>query len=377
MFSDPSGSLAHRRWQQKIEQTLTASEHTAHLDVFYRPDSVAAMHGKRIAVAAEGELARICAQLEVANDVRYTLFLFDDGKDLAEKTGVSDTGGFSTYRTSCLIYGDGPARIHEMVHLVAAAKIPGKARNMFPVEGLANALLDAVPNWDVHAIAKHYRATGRLPRLTEMTEATDFYAWLGKQGNLNVYDIAGSWMRFLLDTQGVAKTKRFYGGETAEKAFDASLEILEKSWHAALEAYEPPPEIAFRVAVSDGRSPERQTGVEGQPFVCNIDFRLQKPLEKTTGGDSFLVNSLTTQFDEAVGKLPKTDSVAVNYRWMKDGKKIEHADGPRLALDHLTAADAGTYIAFVAIQQRESELLPVAAQVILLTVVRKSEVGEP
>jgi hypothetical protein len=114
-------------------------------------------------------------------------------------------------------------------------------------------------------VTAFYRERGELPPLAELVGAQDFYAWLGAHPGFNAYDVAGSWFRFLLDTFGAAKTRRYYAGVPAREAFGADLEALEKRWHAHLDGVELRPglqklleERADGPYASLKRSPEAQ-----------------------------------------------------------------------------------------------------------------------
>src|SRR4030095_12870051 len=89
----------------------------------------------------------------------------------------------------------------------------------------------------VDAVAAFYRRRQQLPSMTELHGVSDFYAWLGAHPGFNGYDVAGSWMRFLLDTQGAKKVRRYSRGVAAKEAFGKSVEDLEKLWHARLDAF--------------------------------------------------------------------------------------------------------------------------------------------
>ncbi|MCZ6596845.1 MAG: hypothetical protein O7B99_04330, partial [Planctomycetota bacterium] len=76
----------------------------------------------------------------------------------------------------------------------------------------------------------------------EMTDG-DFYAWIGRNPNLGHYDIAGSWMLFLLKEYGAKKVDRYYKGLSARKAFGKREQALEKAWHAFLDDFPLRPEV--------------------------------------------------------------------------------------------------------------------------------------
>lgn len=240
-----------------VDATLTGLYRTDHFDVRYRPGSRAGASAERTGAVAERDLDRICRQLDVKNDTRYVLFLFDDVADICAVTRTTGHGGFSADDASYVAYAEDQTRAHELVHIVAKAKLPrtgDEPRSLFFAEGIANALLEHVHGVHVHAVAKWYRKAGRLPRIAEMTTTPDFYEWLRAHPGLNAYDVAASWMRFLLDAHGVAKVRQYYGGKPAKAAFGSDLETIEKAWLAALDRYELRPEVDALLKLRHGES---------------------------------------------------------------------------------------------------------------------------
>jgi hypothetical protein len=135
-----------------------------------------------------------------------------------------------------------------------AARLPKtgeEERNFFVVEGLANALLEFVHGVHVHAVAKFYRKREELPSLAILLEG-DFYTWQRAHPMFNGYDVAGSFIRFLLDSYGVEKVKTYYTGTPAREAFGIEGEEMESGWHAALDTYDLRPEVETLLAMRHG-----------------------------------------------------------------------------------------------------------------------------
>jgi len=230
---------------QDVTKVLSGVEPTAHLEIRYRPGSRAGAEVERIASAAERDLERIAALLAVTNDGKYRLHLYDDGAELAALTHVEGSGGYSSGTDVHVPFASDQTRFHELVHVVAA-RLPRsgeESRNLFFAEGLSNALLEFVDGVPVDAVAAFAKKRNELPKLAEMTGAGDFYAWLRKHENIGVYDIAGSFMRSLLDAYGAEKTKLYYTGTPAKVAFGVGEAELEKAWHERLDAHPLRPEV--------------------------------------------------------------------------------------------------------------------------------------
>src|SRR5436190_11797580 len=107
-------------------------------------------------------------------------------------------------------------------------------RNGFIWEGLANAILRFVHGVHVDAVASFYKKKGKLPPVSELL-AGDFYEWLVKHPGFNGYDVGGSFVRYLLDTYGPLKTRKYYRGVPAKAAFGADIAEIEKGWHKRLD----------------------------------------------------------------------------------------------------------------------------------------------
>jgi hypothetical protein len=226
------------------EATHTGILKTARFDVRYRPGSRAGAAAERDGAMAERDWKDICGKLAFAPDGRFTVWLYDDSAEMQAITGAKGAGAFSAGRDSHLPYGDDQTRYHEMVHLVAAClpRSGEEARGMFLVEGLANALLEHVHGVHVHAVARFYRGRKELPPLQTFLGG-DFYAWQQAHNGFNAYDVAGSFVRCLIDTHGIEAVKRYYTGTPAKEALGADERAVEEAWLKAVDAFVLRPEV--------------------------------------------------------------------------------------------------------------------------------------
>ena len=220
------------------DSPLTGTERTAHFAIHWRPGSRAEASVDRVQNVVEADLARILAELGL-RDFPHTidLWLYDDVAELQRLTGVP-SGGHSTTLQSHVPHDNDQTRVHELVHVVAEQfeESGTENRNLFFAEGLANAVLRFVDGVSVDAVAAFHRRRGDLPSMVEMHALRDFYAWLREHPSVGAYDVAGSWMRYLLDTYGADKVRRYYKGVPVRDAFGAELGAIEKGWHARLDA---------------------------------------------------------------------------------------------------------------------------------------------
>jgi hypothetical protein len=162
-------------------------------------------------------------------------------------------------------------------------------------------------------------------------------------GDLNTYDIAGSWMRFLIDTYGIARTKRYYRGEKSEAAFGVSLDRLEAAWLAVLDAYRPAPEMESQIVSSGGASPTRLVFFEGESFGIEM--------------------------------APDFSGKATAYRWRKDGADVPGGASPMLRLGPATAEDSGAYVCDISyVPEPGVPAQQVSPPPFLLTIIPRSEI---
>lgn len=221
---------------QDDKAALAGTERTAHFEIRFRPGSRAEAEVDWILAVVEDDLARVLKELglrEFPHTVR--LCLYDDVGELQRLTGVP-SGGHSTTLEMHVPCDHDQTRVHELVHVVAEkfAEKGSEPRNMFFAEGLANAVLRFVHGVPVDAVAAFHLEQGQVPPMAEVHAMDDFYTWLQRHPGVNGYDIAGSWMRHLLDGYGPEKVRRYYKGVPAKEAFGKDLEAIEKDWHARL-----------------------------------------------------------------------------------------------------------------------------------------------
>lgn len=220
------------------ETQFAVAERTEHFAIRCRPGSLAEASVDRVAARVESDLALILRELGLATfPHRIELFLYDDEHELQQVTGVP-ASGYSVPLASHVPHDNDQTRVHELVHVVAEkfAERGPERRNLFMAEGLANAVLRFVHGVHVDAVAAFHRRRGDLPPLTEILALEDFYAWLQKHPHFDGYDVGGSWLRFLLDSQGAERTRRYYCGVPVEQAFGKTLDELEAAWHRHLDA---------------------------------------------------------------------------------------------------------------------------------------------
>lgn len=256
--------------QSSSETTLTGVEKTPHFEIRFRPGSRAEAAVDRTAYAAEEDLQRIQRELEL-KDFKHVirLYLYDDVPELQRITG-SGSGGYSTTLESHIPHDNDQTRLHELIHVVAE-QFPEKGsedRNLFVAEGLANAVLRFVHGIHVDAVAAFYQQRKELPPLSELMTG-DFYGWLDEHPGFDAYDVAGSFLRYLLDAHGAAKVRKYYKGVPAREAFGAELDALERRWHERLASVKFRPGLEALLVERLGQAPA--PAADSKPVEAKLD----------------------------------------------------------------------------------------------------------
>lgn len=188
------------------------------------------------------------AALGVSVNRRITFNKYFDRTHMGEVVGVSNTNAYADPATYA-IHTIWPRDNHEVVHLYASTF--GSPVALLS-EGLAVAYQtdpvagDLTPRWSgtsLHQLARQFLAQGRLIPLADLLTSTDF-----RRFDPNVtYPESGSFIRYLIDRDGLATFKALYGRvpapataaavrEALEATYGRSLATLEADWRAFVTA---------------------------------------------------------------------------------------------------------------------------------------------
>jgi len=172
---------------------------------------------------------------------------YRDRAQMGAITGHGSTNGYAEPSLNTL-HTIWPTDNHEVVHVYAG---PWGFPVALFVEGLAVAYQtnppagDFTPKWSgtpIHDLARRFRAQGQLVPISTMAVTSSFRSI---DDNIS-YPESGSFVRFLIDTQGIAPMRQLYGSmpndaplAAARAAFEGvygfSLEEAEIRWLRALD----------------------------------------------------------------------------------------------------------------------------------------------
>ena len=171
---------------------------------------------------------------------------YRDRAHLKALTG-KETNGFAEPRTT-KFHTIWPTDNHEGVHTLVLLQIGhppalfnegvAVAHHMDPARSVFTARWNGT---DVHALARQFDAAGQLPALTAILGSTGFFSF-----DPNVtYPCAGSFVRYLLDTYGLAKFKTYVRSATFDdspgtttsrflSAYGRTVESVWDEWRIAI-----------------------------------------------------------------------------------------------------------------------------------------------
>jgi hypothetical protein len=197
-------------------------------------------------------------QLEQFYGVRQprpvTVFLFANSAQKRELMGAEDTYVAKPWRHEVYLqYAPFPHPVlkHELAHVVAGAMAGGPFRvtalgRLLPAPGLIEGAAVAAA-WEGESDASPHQwsramlEAGLTPSVASLSGLGFFAASSGR-----AYTAAGSFCRWLIDTRGRERFRRYYRDADADAAYGESLGSLEAQWRAFLRGAPTPDGVLAR-----------------------------------------------------------------------------------------------------------------------------------
>jgi len=221
-------------------------------------------------------------------------FLFDSPQQKQRLMGAANTFVAKPWRHEIYLHPSGwphTVLMHELAHVFWASagdrwfgiSRVGLRFNVGLVEGVAVASAWERASLDPHEAARVLLKAGALPSLSQIL-SLDFFG----AGSAAAYDVAGSFCRWLLDTQGgPAKLRALYHGAGSDAAFQAAYgrprDALELEWRAFLLSPSLPPAPPDEEAVLSDRL--RRPGIFHRRCPHELALRREAANEKLRNGD--------------------------------------------------------------------------------------------
>ncbi|MDB4974709.1 MAG: hypothetical protein JWN48_3050 [Myxococcaceae bacterium] len=250
-----ASALHHVSSSASISAQLGSIIETAHCRAVL-PRELPSGSAQRLAEDCEFRIQQLEQLLGVRENARITAFFFRSPEEKRDLMGAARVYIAKPWRREVYLQlADYPHPVlaHELAHIVArhAASgpfgVPGRLGGLIPeptlIEGTAVALEPhARDELTPHQWAKAAQAAGLAPQLSSLLGLSFF----GTNQAL-AYTLAGSFLRFVLETRGAESLRRVYRDASVERALGKPFSVLEREWKAYL-AKVPLPERAQALA---------------------------------------------------------------------------------------------------------------------------------
>ncbi|MET0287912.1 MAG: hypothetical protein ABW352_25710, partial [Polyangiales bacterium] len=244
--------LKHRAGSRMIAAELGYAIDTAHCHAIL-PRELPAGVAHRIAEDCEFLIGQVTRTLGVKEDAKISAFFFRSPEEKRDLMGAARVYIAKPWRREVYLQlGDFPHPVlaHELAHVVARHAstgmfgVPGKLGGLLPeptlVEGMAVALEPvAREELTAHQWAKAAFASDIAPPLSSLLGVSFF-----GQNQALAYTLAGSFLRFVLDTRGAEALRKTYARGSVEEGLGEPFAKLEAEWKKYLGAIALPPRAA-------------------------------------------------------------------------------------------------------------------------------------
>ena len=225
-----------------VQEELRARIETEHF-VIHADPSVAPERLRRIAEDHEHRYQQLIRFFGTEPNGKVISFVYRDRSQKARLMGARNTQIARPWNREIHINGfrvPHPVLKHELAHIFAGAeatgplKVPAAAGvfvNIGVVEGIAVAADWRVRELTVHGWTKAMQALGLMPDLRESLDVFGFWTI----NSSRAYTVAGSFLRYLVDTYGIEKFWTLYANNSFEDAYERPLDDLVAEWETFLE----------------------------------------------------------------------------------------------------------------------------------------------
>lgn len=235
-------ALNHRSSSDSVAAQLGMVVETPRCRVIV-PRELASGDAQRLAEDCELRVTQIERKLGVHERERISAYFFRTPEEKRTQMGAARVYIAKPWRREVylqLAEYPHPVLAHELAHVVARHAstgwfgVPGRLGGLVPeptlVEGMAVALEPhARDELTAHQWAKAAQASGLAPKLSALLGVSFF----GTNQAL-AYTLAGSFLRFVLETRGSEAVRRVYALGSVEAALGKPLSVLEPEWRKYL-----------------------------------------------------------------------------------------------------------------------------------------------
>lgn len=241
-------SLGFSLTRETLERELSRHLVTPHFELFIAPN-VSAEDVERLKEDHEFRYQQLSRFFKVEPKQRIKSFIYATERQKRRLMGAAGTQISRPWAHEIHINGFGvphPVLKHELAHVFAAEiasgpfKVPASAGvlvNVGVVEGTAVAADWPASELSIHGWTRAMRALHLAPDVAQMLDPAGFWAI----SSYRAYTVAGSFVRWLIDTEGMERFARLYATNDFQGTYGRPLSELATSWGVFVDGLPLPP----------------------------------------------------------------------------------------------------------------------------------------
>ncbi|MCG9127125.1 hypothetical protein JT359_05930 [Candidatus Poribacteria bacterium] len=222
-----SGQLGIRPTRHDVSKALGGYRETEHFEIIYSRQLE--MEIEQFSLDCEFRYEQLSKYLETDSSRKVRVYLYSSPEEKKKLIGAGSTFVEDPFGYGFHIHTQGfphPVVKHELVHVLTANWSPWKVSlNVGVHEGVAVAADWNEENLSVHQWVKAMYQLNVAPDLNSVM-GLGFWRHAGSRS----YLIAGSFIRFLIDTYGLEKLKSCFPLGNISRIYEKDLTVLEAEW---------------------------------------------------------------------------------------------------------------------------------------------------
>ncbi|GAB4249279.1 MAG: hypothetical protein Kow0054_06010 [Deferrisoma sp.] len=256
---------AYRQVLAYAEKRLLGKLEGPRTTVWYDPREVGPEDREWVLTRCESAYRKICARLDLSSESSVSVFLYPKRMEPLLWNALPLLGRLRPDEVH--VYFDSPSDhgpiLHEMTHVLTRSLATFGGNGPPPallVEGLAEYVVGAPWGIDVDVWSRGVDLLGRRVAVTTLADSQAFR----RANPVVAYELAGSFVRFLIERFGLEAFKRLYSHPDFLEVYGQQLAVLEGRWLERLRGIEPAERemgwIRYRTLLADAwdarRGPE-------------------------------------------------------------------------------------------------------------------------
>ncbi len=227
-----SGQLGFSSTSESLKAKLGKILFTEHFEICF-DKSLSRPEIELIGLSSEYFYESVKAELKIKNDLLITVFVFKDNIQKKNLFGSANADVSKPWLRQIFVDASSSSSTlkHEIVHAVSGDfgktifKLPGNW-SMALTEGVASAVDYCPGSYSNHYFAFLAEENGYLIPVDKLFTGFNFF---GQVSTLS-YIYSGSFCKYLIDTYGVEKFKRYYSAGEFELIYGKSIKQVEKDY---------------------------------------------------------------------------------------------------------------------------------------------------